>query len=257
MCPFDIRITKTKVHLCLLVTTLILVMTTSCSTAATPDFLPPSPTLQSIRMGYSPALRPWAEKAARCAEDLQDIAFFPIEIADEEDASLEIRLFYAPGFDESKSEPDFVIGEEDLVFITNTENAIPALDLQQLEAVFSGRSTDWRQISGTTTITSTMPVSSTIVLFVYPAGDPLQTVLESVLKNQVPPQARLVPDPEAMLQAVSNETGGLGYVPESWLQESTTVRRIEASTIRVTAIAQTSPEPTEAIKALLVCVQNP
>ena len=256
MCTVDFRFTKTHARLCQLVVTLIFVMTTSCTTAATPDMLPPSPTLQSIRMGYSPALRPWAEKAAQCAENLRDVAFFPIEIADEEEASLEIRLLYAPGFEESTSTPNFMIGEEDLVFITNTENSIPALDLQQLEAVFSGRFTDWRQISGTTTITSTMPVSSTIVLYIYPAGDPLQSILTGVLKNQTPPQARLVPDPEAMLQAVSNETGGLGYVPESWLQESSTVRQIEASTIRVTTIAQTS-EPTEAIKALLVCVQKP
>jgi hypothetical protein len=242
----------------MLIAITLLVLSPACGQVATPAALSPVPSLQTIRLGYTPALLPWAEAAGRCAANLPDVAFFPIEIAENSNIALELQLAYFVEESDKPQEFTYKISQESLVLIKNHVNMLPALDQEMVGGVLSGRIVDWREVSGAA-LPITTTVTQTIVLIGYPVGDPLQISLANSTGTQPPPQVRLVPDPAAMLQAVHEDPAALGYVPESWLGSNrpAEVQQIDSARINLSVVAFTLSPPVGAVKALLVCLQNP
>lgn len=235
-----------------------IVLATACSTPATPESLPPIPTLQTLRLGYPPALLPWAQAARQCANSLPDTAFYAIELADGARQDLEIRLEIFSEAQDSAQELLYTIGQEQVVFIVNPANPLTSLDNESLSAILSGRIKEWQELDALAPSSST-PFTQTVSLLSFPPGDPLQAAVALATNTYPPPQTRLLPDPGAMLQVVSEDAGAIGYVPLSWYAgaDPDSIHQIVGSPITLSIVARSTAQPAGPVKAILLCLQNP
>jgi ABC-type phosphate transport system substrate-binding protein len=158
----------------------------------------------------------WAEEAGLPDFDLET---WPeaaaIEAAEEGEAAAVLTLTDAP-------EGWFAapIGVEGMAIIVNSENRVRALDLADLQEIFSGRAATWEPFGGT---------DQAILPVVPLSGDGLRVAFERQVMRGIPVSggSRLAPNPEAARTIVGESPGAIGLIPFSATDESTRLVRID------------------------------
>ena len=233
-----------------------MLITAFLSACAGPVIQPPPPTPQVITAAFTPATRTWQPAFQACADtDLQ------MRLLREEKPwthmALEDGLSVRLGSPTMET-PYFAvqIGEEQIVVIVNPENPLEQLSAEVLRAIYSGQYTMWNE--------GVLSYAQDLHVWSYPESNELSQIFLSALWQANPPviMAYLVPDPEAMVEAVRADPGAIGFIPASWLTHSA-VKSITMETEVLHALLQpvlviSNHEPQGLERILISCLQaNP
>lgn len=143
------------------------------------------------------------------------------------------------------------LGEELIRVVANPESPIDSLEKDTLHAIFTGEQTTRDETGGT------QPLHP----WVYSPGEELSDLLEEkILEGKQPAAAaNLAATPQEMLAAVAENPEAIGWLPESWLDES--VRAVELAPalqaeLSLPILAITPAEPQGVLREFLSCVQE-
>jgi len=127
------------------------------------------------------------------------------------------------------------IGQDGLAIIVNAANPIANLTPDQLRTLFTGRVLNWKALGGTD-----QPIS----VVSQQIGSSDNALFQAMIlgERQVSGAARLATTPEAMIQAVSADEGGIGYVSMGALSASMSMSTA-ATTIRTVPLDHVLPTP--------------
>ncbi|NJD57929.1 MAG: hypothetical protein C3F13_07835 [Anaerolineales bacterium] len=219
----------------------------------------PAPTPLAITVTYLPTLQPWVDQLGECASKNPLAALFvlPTNELDQNIQQDEIMLILDPTSEQTAGRYASQVGRDQIVVIVNEANEVSALSAEELRSIFTGLMTSWQEGR-----------IQTIQVWVLPQGDPVRRVFDQVvLQDQLlTSEARLAPDPTAMLEAVSGEVGAIGFLPASYLKSdgsnvSGDVQEVQleegvTAALDQPVVAVTQEEPSGIIRSLLVCLQS-
>jgi hypothetical protein len=202
-------------------------------------------------------LQGWDDRLRTCAADFPQIALFIAEQFPQTTIAGSLNLELLLGVPNQSSEKLFVLGTEDLLLVANIRFPVAELSLQQLQDIYNGRVTSSQDITANA---KEFPLQA----WTYPASDPARQVFEraSLLQHV---QALIAPDPHAMLQALADQPGAVGYLPlsafaaadESQKAQIKELAFIEAPPdIFIQPVLVSLPsEPPDLLQAYLTCLQ--
>lgn len=212
----------------------------------------------TIYLLYPPALRPYAQLMAGCAQEHPEATLFLSEISTlrAPQNNQEILLSLGnPEFDLDGLSV-FQLGVDRLAIIANSQNPVDSLTPDDIKAIFTTASPVW-------------PASGEAVnVWVYPSGDDLRTLFDmlALQGGKVTSQAWLAPNPQAMLEAISADPLAVGYLLASWLDSAPKEQREAIKDIPVEGdlaqqliqplLAITTSHPEDLIRTLLLCLQG-
>ena len=246
---------KSRLSLLLLVTLNLLLG--ACSTGGN------SPTLESalevITLQTTPSLAHWLPEAAACANTLPGVGVYtnilPVGDLDPTAADLTMRLGNPLDTDPFVT----VMGTENLVIIAGPDIPVTSLSLESLQAIFAGEMTDWRDVPEASEIELTD--YTPITLLSYPKGDDLRSHFSEIYlgSSRFTDSARIFSTADALAALLEAYPGAITYALASQVPPSARVVSItemgEISTA-VFVIAITQNEPENAIRSLLLCLQD-
>jgi hypothetical protein len=233
----------------------VALLLTACGT---PDVSTPGPTPQAIEVVYPVAIKPWADKLAECAATNPSIALYftqSLKAGTSFDIQKVILRWGQPG-QEDESSYISQVGWEQLIVVVNHDNAVANLSTSELRSIFSGQTTQWDDNS-----------AEQLQVWVLPVGDPSRVIFDQSVMASSPltTEARLAPDPQAMLEAISSDVNSIGFLPEKQylLGNPTTTSKVKLVQLeeilkdkfRQPVLAITPSEPQGAVRELLVCLQ--
>ncbi len=142
--------------------------------------------------------------------------------------------------------PAFQVGTEDLLIVNHPQAGVGALTLDQVQQLFSGRITNWKDVGG-----NDLPVD----VWTFASGEDVQQAFdELVMKGEpVASQAHLAVTAQAMSDAVGNTPGAIGYLPRRW-KAGNTREALQAATLPVLIL--TRAEPQGPLRDLISCLQS-
>lgn len=232
-----------------LVNVFIIAALTACGQ---PPIATPQPTPLVVSVAHSPSLRPVREALHDCAIMFPEIALvvhessFPYLL--DESADLYLWLGEPP----ETSNYVYPLAREQIVVITHPDNPVEVLETSELFAIFTGQTRIWNEDSG---------LNNETEVWVYPTGDEIQELIDHVVLNDQPytSWAWLAPDPPAMLEAVSENTSTIGFLPHAWLTENVKIIELDPelhASLNKPILALSNIEPQEGVRSLLFCLQN-
>jgi hypothetical protein len=190
----------------------------SCST--------PQPTSQTqiVTINYSPFIESQMNEVYACANDLSII----LKVTNE---SPEITFRFG--------EPDILlnfayqIGEEEIVVVTNSQNDLQMLSLNEMQNLFASGENVW----------------------VYAEGEEMQKVFDQVTMQGrgVSSSAKVASNPKIMIQMMEENPNAVGFIPKSLLTQN--LKEIYSVGV-FPVLALTETEPQRAVKSLIVCLQG-
>ena len=139
-----------------------------------------------------------------------------------------------------------------VVYPGNPLDEISQADLQRL---LSGEFATWAELAPGAGFEAPLEV------WRYPEGDDLALALDKIYPAWAS-STWLAPDPQAVLESVANNKGGLGFVPQSWLAAvGPAVKTISlppetAPALHLPITAHTASEPQGELRVLLACVTD-
>lgn len=212
--------------------------------------IPPSP--EPVHVAYSPYLAGIQDALHACALSVQEMAiFFQQQPSASQDFDAQDLVIW---WGEAPTEISFAypLGEDELVVIVNPSNPKSQLNHSELEALFSGSIENWTEIG-----TLDQPVN----LWLFPEGNRLgERFKEAVLEDQRYSRlAWVAPSSQAMLEAVADDPGALGFLPRSWLSPQVKQVQIDPDlqdSLHAPLLAITGTEPGGGLNALLACLQS-
>jgi hypothetical protein len=233
----------------------VIITLASCAKA---DIATPAPTQEAINVFYPPTMQFWADSLANCASNDPHIAlyFFPL-FTPSEVGGKDILLGLGQATQDDGDAFLSQVGWDQLVIVVNASNKTSHLSQEEIEQIFSGKVTEW--MGG-----QKLPVK----VWVFPSDDPNTKVFNKVLMGDLSltSEAHLAPDAKAMIEAVSQNPGAIGFLPESILKSSETSLVEALKIISLPAafntefhqpvIAITQTEPKGFLRQLLICLQN-
>ena len=230
-----------------------------------------APTPEAVTVVITPAARTLWGKLHECALAHPELALIlwerPSTSPDFRQADLSIRLGAPPAEDGYLA----LLGETEIKVIVhpssvfadlvraglfgNTANygqkTDPPLTLQEIKTIFQKGYT-----------ASGQPLQVWIL-----QGDDVRRYFDAVildgtdfLSAEVAPQARIAPDPAAMLVAVSSDPAAIGYLPATWLDDEVHPLVLDSALsqkLRVPILALAKVEPQGVSRTLLGCLQAP
>ncbi|HVU66597.1 MAG TPA: substrate-binding domain-containing protein [Ktedonobacteraceae bacterium] len=125
---------------------------------------------------------------------------------------------------------DYPIAAMLYAVVVSPDVQISGLSSQQLQAIYQGRVTNWRQLGGPHTAISVL---------LHPSGDPLNTLFQHFVLNGVPMRASGVKlskmlTPEQIAQKVASTPGAISFVP---------LAVAGTAPVRVLALNRVAPTP--------------
>jgi hypothetical protein len=169
----------------------------------------PTPSTQagSLRLQHTATTSPWLEEINDCASESTMTIQAELRIASSFDLTIADLAIQFGESDESFS--GYQIGSDDILVIVNDQNPIGSLNPDQVLGLFTGRIRNWKGING-----SDNPVQ----VWAFPSGEDVQQVFVKAALNGIPVTlaARLVMDPDGMLQAVAADVNAVGLVNRRW-----------------------------------------
>jgi hypothetical protein len=239
----------------LLLVGLILILT-ACGV---PEVSTPAPTPEAINIIYPQALQAWADNLVSCASNHPQIALYFMESDVLVKNILPSNIVLEFGNPDNTSEVTYQsqVGWEQVVVLVNKENPLTQLSIDELKSIFSGQVVELENGSGRST-----------QVWVLPEGEPTRMIFDQVvMQNQsLTTDSMLVPDPSAMLEALSQNIDAIGYIPRSYLNTNNPsysnkvkIVQLEPSIdalLRQPVIALTQGEPKGLLRYLLVCLEG-
>jgi len=235
----------------------------ACQSTVTPTgeiATPPSPTQQVVQVEISPALAPWLQKLSKCSQEPASsgqlstglvVLERPANAMSPDKTGLALRIGSGLSLDLTAA----LVGYEELILITHPSNPIDRLDPESLEKIFSGSLEAWKELDPEGSFDRTIQPWS------YEPGDDVGAAFERLVLGEGPVNATVLqaPDPGAMLQAVLENPGAIGYIPGSWFDDR--VRKIlvegeQARDYALPVVAYTTGEPRGPIRQLIACLQS-
>lgn len=212
----------------------------------------PTPSVQSLRLAFSPDSRPALAAFEQCADAQPELALLadeiPVSVMNQSGADLWLRL----GVPDNWGGYAVQLADERIVLLVNPENQTHSLNLEEIQSIFSGRYQSWNQVGG--------PDRPIQVWVLPPADEARQIVTQNIISNlDVSDQALLATSPSLMLDAIANDPDAIGYLPQAWI--NTSVKKIPIpvelrSLLEKPLLALSSSEPDEQVRTLLACLQN-
>ena len=238
---------------------LLCVVCVLLSGCGTPLVATPAPTPQAISIFYPASLKPWADKLANCATDSPALAlyFFQGTNLEASTALKEIDLVLGQPPKVGTGSSLYQVGWEQLVVIVNKENSLAKLTADLLRQIFSGKVDHWQKST-----------SQSIQVWVLPEGEPTRQVFEQGLGSEglLAPNAKLAPDPLAVLKMVAEDENAIGYLPRTYISDPSSPDASHVKTVELDqaleqafhqpVIAITKGEPTTLERNLLACIQT-
>jgi hypothetical protein len=239
--------------------TILLVSMALClASCGTPQVRDPIPTPAGVYLAYPLYLQPTADCFAECAGQQRALSLFLTPISSVQSNLLGPLLQLQLGGSFPDGVEVYQLGEEEIVFIVNSENPTSQLSTEQLLAIYTGLQLHWD-----------FGEHLLIEFWSYPAEDSLRSLFESALPGtpRVTSRAQIAPTPNGILEAVANHIEAIGYLPSSWLNNlddevegQVKVLNLEQllaeSLIQPVLITVDGPLTPE-VQALLACLQQP
>lgn len=244
--------TSAKAMRNLLIGTFLLFWLAACTTVQPPTS-PPTP--QVLHIAMTPATRTWQTALRLCEDSLPALRLLVEEIPASQlayESGLNIRLGVP-----DLSSPYFAaqIGEEQIVVVVNPANPLQELGEADLRALFTGRVSNWNEFVPS--------YPEPVQVWSYPESDELNQIFSTALWQSNAPMllAYLAPDPFAMVEAISDNPGAIGYLPSSWLLDNS-VNPITVSDALMRSLTQpvllvSIQEPQDLARNLISCLQSP
>lgn len=235
------------------ITPIVFFISILLAACAAPVTLPPPPTPQVLEIGLTPATRTWAPAIRACANTIPELRLLVEEYPAsnlEVDNGISIRL----GIPNLQT-PYFAaqIGKEQILIVVHPDNPLLELTSDALRQIFTGQVTTWDKFVAS--------YPEPIQVWSYPTHDELHQIFTTALWHTNPPSilAYLAPDPAAMLEAISDNPGAVGYLPSSWLESSSlSLVSIEAQlqeALRQPVLLLSAQEPQGLARNLISCLQ--
>ncbi len=175
--------------------------------------------------------------------DLYNCAPASLVLAQSDRASAELTLRL--GEPSPLALPAFQVGTEDVLVVNHPQAGVGALTLEQVQQLFSGRITNWKDLGG-----NDLPVQ----VWTYSQGEDVQQVFDQVVMHGQPVTsfASLAVSSQAMSDGVGNTPGSIGYLARRW-KAGNTREALKVATVPVLVIARGQPQGPE--KDLIACLQ--
>ncbi len=226
---------------------------------STPQASTPGPTPEAIRLIYPAALQPWADRLAGCSASESQLALYFSQSS--QSGAIrntgDIQLTLGQPSNVEPHELFFQVGWEQVVVIVSQDNPMSKLSDDQLRQIYSGQLQNWPDRT-----------NQPIQVWVMPQDDPIRQIFDQALQTSQPtaPEARLAPDPAALLEAVATDDNAIGYLPKSFLTTANSgiasqvkALKLDATTehaLNQPVIASTMEEPVGQVRNLLLCLQG-
>lgn len=145
------------------------------------------------------------------------------------------------------------LATEEIVVVLHPANSVDRLDLDELSDLFTGQVRSWDEFGGP---------DEEVIVWTYPPGSDLYQILKTaVIEDQgVSPFARLVPNPQAMLEAVSTDPGAIGTLPEAWISSEIKPAKLfnqQQINLSKPILALSNGQPEGGALNLIACLQSP
>ncbi len=235
---------------------LVLSLLTACGAAPTPT---PSPTPTAptfLTIAHPPDLTPWDADLSRCARAL-GVPVVVNEVARRALAQAQADLYLTWGDPPAEAQA-YALGQETVWAVGRPQPSAP-LSEAQLRAVFLGQVSDWADLGGP---------AQPLGVWVPDEDDLAYPALRDLLWGAPPTtQAGVAPAPAAMLEAVANDPGGVGLLPQRWLHPADLppqaaawaeqVHPLSAQALaQVPIVAYAWGTPAPAAQRLIACLQQ-
>ena len=216
----------------------------------------PAPTPVLIHVSLTPSLRPWITLLHACAATLPGIVInvneVPANVLEVTDSDMAVQFGGAPV--QGYAAP---LGDEELVLIVNAQNPLLTIPTEKLREIYMGFITSWSEIGG-----EQQPIQA----WTYPDGYDVRNIFDEAIipDGELTPNALIAPNPQAMLEAIGSDPLAIGYVPQTWLAQSSDNEEVRslnlnqnlAEKLRQPVLALSKDEPEGALRQLLVCLQS-
>jgi len=242
-----------QMRMCLVL--IFILLTAGCSN---PTGRVPLPTLEIVRIGFTPAAMIWQKNMQACLQQIPGTALAAYEYPDYESIPEEqkINFFVQLGDDLPASTFTTLLGLEKLVWVTGAESPSQQLTLTQLKDFYQGKAPGTASLSQAADQAWVYPKENVLTRFLIERIDVSPAFLST---------ANIAPDPAAMLAGIIDTPSSLGYIPESWLDETASksikilpILDLEGGEfkpeIQVFAISNTQPDPTS--REALLCFKE-
>jgi hypothetical protein len=199
-----------------------------------------SPTLQIIRVQYTPSMQPHLAALHDCAAALPSAGIVvtekPASALDVTAADLSLRF----GLPVSFTGKAYPLGDEQLVAVSAPSGSLSRLSPTEILSAYNGVPPD--------TLTR-------ITLWTLPEGDDLRQQLETGgIKASAPASPTFVaPGPLELRESVAADGQAIGILTQDWADASVHATPLGIS---VPALALTSAEPAGPLRQLIACLQN-
>ena len=228
---------------------LLLITLSACGQPTTEN---PPPTLQMVTVAYTPPLRPVRQALHDCAVSLPEIALVVEETSFPYLLERTADLYLWMGEPPETTKFVYPIASERVVAIVHPDNTVDRLETSALRAIFTGQTQNWDEVGG---------LDHQIEVWGYPDGDEIQKLIDQMVMNREAYSSWvwLAPDPEAMQQAISENTPAIGFIPQAWLTDQLKVLQLSLElqeTLHQPILLISKNEPHGGVRSLLFCLQN-
>jgi hypothetical protein len=229
------------------------------SACGAPQVSIPAPTPQAVNLTYPADLQPWVDKLSGCASNNPLISLYTNPSASSDVGILSNDILLNLGQPPQNDNSIYLtqVGREQIDVIINRDNPVSQLSTDEVRSIFSGQQASWNAAS-----------AQPIQVWVLPEGDPVRVIFDQAILQSLPisSDAMLAPDPTAMLEAISQDANGIGYLPASFLNSTGSVDPGEVQIVQLDqsaesafdqpVIALTLGEPQGLLRSLLVCLES-
>ena len=227
--------------------------------------IPPTP--QIIHVQLTPALNSWSSILNACALALPGTGL----VVDEAPASnlnpatVDFSLrFGLPAVSPQKTpvtNSPLILATDEVAVIVNPDNPVNQLAPETITAIFNGQISQWKPLIPGNQNPQPTDTSIDIQVWSFPQGDDIRQVfIAAFLKsNSLASKTHLAPDPNAMLEAISQDPTAIGYILASQLQASVQAVKIDgepSSSLEQPVLAYTSNAPQGQVRQMLLCLQE-
>ena len=208
---------------------------------------PPLPTLEPVRVQFTPALEKGIlARLQACARQGSGIGLVVEKIStpalDISGADLGVRIGFPPGSKDFAAD----LGKLEIEVISHPDLSLTSLAMTDLVAIYSGKMRAWPG-----------EASLPIQVWTYLPGDDLRQAFEGIVLNGEQPAKTIhqAPNPAAMIQAVRESPGAIGFIPADWMSAEIHSVRLDRP-LSVPIVGLASAEPQGATRRLLACLQE-
>lgn len=173
---------------------------------------------QIFEIQISPSLGSLGDEMNRCMEYLPGEGL----VLDERPAANFDTLFSGISLRWGAPQPiigqAYTLGEDRLAVIANPANPLDEISLDGLKKIYAGAAANWNELGG---------ADEAVKAWSYTEAEDAYQLFSQYLGNPAEPGAIwIAADPTAMLRWVGQESGAVGYLPQSWVDGSVKVLRI-------------------------------